>query len=103
MEHHLGVGAREDVRQLGVPDVDRDEVEATGAVVPVSRREVGNGGAPALRLSTPVTWCPSSSRRSTRVEPMNPAAPVTRVRIISYLQFDGELSTAATGLRRNRR
>src|SRR5271168_5249496 len=44
---------------------------------------------PALRLSTPVTWCPSASRRSTRVEPMNPAAPVTRVRIMSYLQFDG--------------
>jgi hypothetical protein len=34
---------------------------------------------------------------------MNPAAPVTRVRIISYLQFDDELWTAATGLRRNRR
>jgi hypothetical protein len=30
---------------------------------------------------------------------MNPAAPVTRVRIISYLQLDGELRTAATEVR----
>ena len=102
MEHHVGVGARDDVGQLRVPDVDRDEGEATGAVMPVGRREVGSGGA-ALRLSTPVTWCPSFNRRSTRVEPMNPAAPVTRVRIISYLQLDGELRTAATDLGRNRR
>jgi hypothetical protein len=98
MEHHVGVGARDDVGQLGVPDAGRDEGEATGAVVSVGQLQVGGGG-PAPRLSTPVTWCPSSSRRSTRVEPMNPAAPVTRVRIISYLRFDGELWTAATGLR----
>ena len=83
-------------------DVDRDEREATAVLVPMGRLEVGNGGA-ALRLSTPVTWCPSPSRRSTRVEPMNPAAPVTRVRIISYLQFDGDVWTAAIGLKRNRR
>jgi hypothetical protein len=41
------------------------------------------------------------------VEPMNPAvnpaATITRVRIISYLQFDGEVWTTATGLRRDRR
>jgi hypothetical protein len=47
MEHHVGVGARDDVRQLGVPDVGRDEGEATGAVVSVGRLEVGGGGAGA--------------------------------------------------------
>ena len=47
MEHHLGVGPRHDAGQLGVPDVDRDQVEATGAVVPVGRREVGGGAAGA--------------------------------------------------------
>src|SRR5271156_6505741 len=47
MEHHLGVGARDDVGQLGVSDVDRDEGEATGAVVSVGRPEVGDGGAGA--------------------------------------------------------
>ena len=47
MEHHVGVGARDDAGQLGVPDVDRDEGEATGAVVSVGRLEVGDGGAGA--------------------------------------------------------
>ena len=47
MEHHVGVGARHDIGQLGVPDVERDEVEATGDVVPVSQREVGNRGGGA--------------------------------------------------------
>ena len=36
---------------------------------------------PELRSSTPMTECPSASRRSTSVDPMKPAAPVTSVRI----------------------
>ena len=47
MEHHVGVGARDDAGQLGVPDVNRDEGEATGAFMPVGRLEVGNAGAGA--------------------------------------------------------
>src|SRR6478609_10156455 len=35
---------------------------------------------PVLRLSQPVTVRPSASRRSTRLEPMKPAAPVTKTR-----------------------
>ncbi len=54
--------------------------------------KVGNG---ARRRDCPLVW-------SRMVEPMNPAvnpaARITRVRIISYLQFDGEVWTAATGL-----
>ena len=47
MEHHVRVGPLDDVGQCGVPDVDRDEGEATGAVVSVGRLEVGGGGAGA--------------------------------------------------------
>ena len=47
MEDHVGVAARDDAGQLGVPDVDRDEGEATRADVSVSRLEVGGGGAGA--------------------------------------------------------
>ena len=47
MEHHVRVGARDDAGQLGVSDVDRDEVEATGTFVSVSRLEVGGRGAGA--------------------------------------------------------
>src|SRR6476469_2324116 len=36
---------------------------------------------PELRSSRPITACPSARRRSTSVDPMNPAAPVTIVRI----------------------
>ena len=36
---------------------------------------------PELRSSTPTTLWPSASRRSTSVDPMKPAAPVTSVRI----------------------
>src|SRR4051812_28114124 len=34
-----------------------------------------------MKASTPTTSCPSPSRRSTSVEPIKPAAPVTRTRI----------------------
>src|SRR6185503_3012014 len=36
---------------------------------------------PELRSSTPTTLWPSASKRSTSVDPMKPAAPVTSVRI----------------------
>ena len=73
----------------------QDVVASRTAGRPVSPEpgKVGNGGR---RRDCRLLW-------STRVEPMNPAAPVTRVPIISNLQFDGELWTAATGLTRNRR
>src|SRR4029077_5964772 len=44
-------------------------------------------GLPVLRLSTPTTWWPSESSRSTRVEPMNPAAPVIKTRIFANSVF----------------
>src|SRR6266542_2799454 len=37
---------------------------------------------PVSRLSTPTTVCPSPSRASQRWEPRNPAAPVTKTRIL---------------------
>src|SRR4051794_2893544 len=36
---------------------------------------------PVQKLSIPTTWWPSARRRSTSVDPMNPAAPVTKARM----------------------
>src|ERR1039458_338003 len=53
---------------------------------PCARRKCGehkaaprNSTCPVEKLSKPVTSCPSASRRSTRLLPMKPAAPVTRI------------------------
>src|SRR3954454_22271705 len=42
---------------------------------------------PEARLSTAATSCPSASSRSTRCDPMNPAAPVTRMRTLGRLRL----------------
>jgi hypothetical protein len=51
MEDHVGVAARDDVGQLGVPNVARHEGVATGAVVLVGPLEVGGGGAGGVSIS----------------------------------------------------
>src|SRR6266568_6139865 len=43
-----------------------------------------NSRRPVARLSYPTTVCPCSRSLSTRVLPMNPAAPVTKARMISW-------------------
>src|SRR5690606_17562509 len=35
--------------------------------------------SPVIRLSIPMTWCPSAKKRSQRWDPKKPAAPVMRV------------------------
>src|SRR5579859_456498 len=40
---------------------------------------------PVSRLSTHTTWWPSASSASQRCEPINPAPPVTKTRIVPFL------------------
>ena len=62
----------------------------------VDRRGIGSlqlnacsrlAAMPVQKLSIPTTWWPSARRRSTRFHPMNPAAPVTKARMISNPLF----------------
>ena len=76
VEDHLGPGVGEQSEEVGADDVGLGEIEVGGALgrTMFSLR-------PELRSSTPTTLWPSASRRSTSVDPMKPAAPVTSVRI----------------------
>ena len=76
MKHHLG---------LDVGEQDRVRSASTmSALTNRSRRGARRGRGcslrPELRSSTPTTECPSARRRSTSVDPMKPAAPVTSAR-----------------------
>jgi hypothetical protein len=52
---------------------------------------------PVEKLSTPITWWPSDSRRSTNVDPMNPAAPVTNARMVRCLPVGGSRVSTPRG------
>ena len=62
--------------QIGCDDVGLDE-DVRRRCRPDAR---GWSRAPVAKLSSPTTVCPSASRRSTSVDPMKPAAPVTSAR-----------------------
>ncbi len=77
MENYLGPRFGEQTVEVGVDDVGLGELERIG---PLGRRRCSRCVL-ELRSSTPITLWPSASRRSTSVDPMKPAAPVTSVRI----------------------
>src|SRR5690606_31851326 len=43
--------------------------------------------SPVIRLSIPMTWCPSAMKRSQRWDPKKPAAPVMSVFFINPCPF----------------
>ena len=79
MEHDLGLAPGDEVDDLRVADVDLVEREPVGAVARSARASARLASDPVDRSSSTSTSWPSASRRSTSVEPMNPAPPVTRV------------------------
>src|SRR5579859_4610008 len=52
---------------------------------------------PVSRLSTQTTWWPSASSASQRCEPMKPAPPVTKIRILPFLSTTNILLPSCAG------
>src|SRR5689334_8279745 len=74
---------------------------------PSTKWKAGLGGAcfklstvPVERSSTAQTSCPCDNRASTRCEPMKPAPPVTRTRILLPQDLGGEYPPASIPSRR---
>ena len=76
VEDHLRPDVGQETGEIGVDDVGLDEFEVR---VPVGLARLTL--LPELRSSTPMTVCPSAEKAIDQVDPMNPAAPVTSVRI----------------------
>ena len=78
VEHDLRFAPGDQSGHLRRADVDAVEGELA---LGVQRASVRLASDPVDRSSTTSTSCPSASSRSTRVEPMNPAPPVTSIRV----------------------